>query len=104
MKHHIISSEVSKNRISNWLLQATPVSPETTWTEKRRAITIGDHTFLLEKEQIFACLHCGTLDPQWSSVEVMTWIEENFGVKPHDIEIVCSVAGPLSVAKEERPS
>src|SRR4051812_10317216 len=75
MKHHIISSEVSKKRITEWFAQASPVVPGTTWTEKRRAVTIGEHTFLVEKEQIFQCLHCGTYDPQWSSVEVLTWLE-----------------------------
>jgi hypothetical protein len=100
LKHHIISSKVSKNRISEWFLQASPVTSESTWTEKRRAVTVGEHTFLVEKEQIFQCLHCGTYDPQWSSVEVLTWLQENFGVKPFDLEVTCSVAGPI--LKEEK--
>lgn len=94
MSHHIVSSEVSKNRITKWLMQAEPVKTGSTWTEKRRAITIGEHTFLVEKEQIFQCLHCGTYDPQWSSVEVLTWIEENFGSKPFDLEITCTIETP----------
>lgn len=90
---HLISSEVTKKRIAQWFLQAKPVKKGTTWTERRQAIEFGGHTYLIQDDQIFACAHCGTLDPQWKSVEVLRYFEENFGIKPHEIEITCSIEG-----------
>ncbi len=92
MTRHLISSEVSKNRVAKWIAQAKPVDLNPTWTERRMAITFGVHTYLLVNGQVFQCSHCGHYDPQWSATEVLLWFEENFGIKPHEIEVTCSVA------------
>lgn len=90
---HFISSDVAKKRIGKWLMQATAVDQDRTWTERRMAIEFGGHTYLVVEGQIFQCAHCGYYDPEWSAVEVLKFFEENFGIKPHEIEITCSVAG-----------
>lgn len=89
---HLVSSEVTKARIANWMIEAQPLENNPTWTERRQAIEFGGHTYLVENGQVFQCSHCGHYDPKWSSTEVLRWFEENFGIKPHDIEVTCSVA------------
>lgn len=89
MKHYV-SSDVMRARISKWLMKATPIDGNTTWTERREAIEFGGHTYLVANGQVFQCAHCGHYDPEWSSTEVLTFFEANFGIKPHEIEITCS--------------
>lgn len=89
---HIVSSEVTKARIAKWLMQATQVDVVKTWTERRMAIEFGGHFYLVTNGQVFQCAHCGHYDPEWRSVEVLKFFEENFGIKPQEIEITCSVA------------
>jgi|ERR1043165_5569895 hypothetical protein len=91
---HLVSTDVAKARLAKWLMKAQPVSPEVTWTERRMAIKFGGHTYLVEKDQIFQCAHCGRFDPQWNTTEVLNFFFENFDVKPEEIEVVCSVAAP----------
>jgi len=88
----LVSSDITKARIAKWIEQAKPVSKNPTWTERRQAIEFGGHTYLVSNGQVFQCAHCGHYDPEWSSTEVLRWFEENFGIKPHEIEITCSVA------------
>jgi hypothetical protein len=88
---HIVSSKVEQERISNWMMQAQPVDKNSTWTERRMAIDIGGHTYLVVNDQIFQCAHCGRYDPQWSITQVLSFIEETIGAKPYEIEITCSI-------------
>lgn len=92
----LISSDVAQSRFTRWLVQAQPIKKETTWTERRMAIEYGGHTYLVENDQIFQCAHCGHYDPQWRTTEILNFFEENFGIKPREIEITCSVAEPIS--------
>lgn len=87
---HVVSSEVTKARVSNWLMQAVPVDNNSTWTERREAIEFGGHVYLVSKGQVFQCAHCGHYDPEWKSTEVLAFFEDNFGIKPQEIEITCS--------------
>lgn len=89
---HLVSGEVTKSRIARWIEQAQPVSNNITWTERRMAIEFGGHTYLVVNDQVFQCAKCGHYDPEWSATEVLRFFEENFGIKPHEIEITCSVA------------
>jgi len=89
---HMISSEVTKARVAKWIEQATPVSANPTWTERRLAIDFGGHTYLVVKGQVFQCAHCGHYDPEWKAHEVLAFFEETFGIKPHEIEVTCTVA------------
>lgn len=89
---HLVSSEVSKARVSKWMLEAKPVTPTSTWIERRLAIEFGGHTYLVTNGQVFQCAHCGHYDPEWKATEVLRFFDEMFGVKPTEIEIVCSVA------------
>ncbi len=90
--NHIVSSEVTKARVSKWLMEAQPVSKKSTWVERRLAIEFGEHTYILGNSQVFQCAHCGAFDPEWSVTEVLNLFESNFGIKPKEIEIVCTVA------------
>jgi hypothetical protein len=90
---HLVSSDVTKARVAKWIEQATPVNKNPTWTERRMAIKFGEHTYLLTNGQVFVCPHCGHYDPEWSATEVIHFFEENFGIKPHEIEITCSATG-----------
>lgn len=91
MTRHIISSDVALKRIAQWTMQATPLKPNVTWTERRMAIEFGGHTYLVSNGQVFQCAHCGHYDPEWRATEVLNWFEEIMGIKPHEIEIVCSL-------------
>lgn len=88
----LISNEVSKARVADWLNQATPIEKNPTWVERRLAIKFGAHTYLLDKEQVFQCAHCGHYDPNRKAQEVINFFQETFGIKPEEIEITCSVA------------
>jgi hypothetical protein len=88
---HLVSTEVSKARVSRWLEQAQPVSKNPIWTESRMAIEFGEHVYLITNGQVFQCAHCGHYDPEWSTIEVLAFFEE-LGIKPHEIEITCSVS------------
>jgi len=90
---YLISSDVEKARFNKWLMQAKPITQQTTWTERRLAIEFEGHVYLVANDQIFQCAHCGHYDPQWSVTGVLNFFEENFGIKPVEIEITCSVAG-----------
>ncbi len=89
---HFISEEASRKRIANWMMTAHAVDVNPTWIERRQAIEFGGHTYLIGKGQVFACVNCGHYDPEFSATEVLQWFEETLGIKPHDIEITCSVA------------
>lgn len=89
---HLISTDVAKSRLAQWLMKAQPVKPNVTWTERRMAIKFGGHTYLVENDQVFQCAHCGRYDPQWKTTEVLNFFLENFDVKPEEIEVTCSVA------------
>jgi hypothetical protein len=89
---HIVSSNVSKARVSKWIMEAKPVDVVPTWTERRLAIEFGGHTYLVANGQVFQCAHCGRYDPEWRAQEVLEFFEENFGIKPHEIEITCSIS------------
>lgn len=86
---HLVSSEVSKTRVTRWLTDAKPID-NATWTERRLAIEFGGHTYLVANGQVFQCAHCGHYDPEWKAQEVLNFFEENFGIKPHEIEVTCS--------------
>lgn len=90
-----MSSEVTKRRVARWLMEAKPLDQNPTWVEKRLAFDFGGHTYIVANGQIFQCAHCGHYDPEWSATEVLEFFKENFGVKPYEIEVTCSV----SVAK-----
>lgn len=88
----LVSGEVAQSRISKWLMQATPVTSETSWSERRLAIVYGGHTYLVANEQVFQCAHCGHYDPQWKASTVIAWFEEKLGIKPQEIEVTVTVA------------
>jgi hypothetical protein len=88
----LTSTEVTKARVAKWLMQATPIDKQPTWTERRQAIVFGVHTYILTPDQVFQCAHCGRYDPQYSVTEVITFFDEQFGIKPQEIEVTCSVA------------
>jgi len=88
---HLVSSEVTRARIAKWIMKALAVDRNPTWTERRQAIEFGGHTYLVSNGQVFQCPHCGNYDPEWSSTEVLIFFEENFGIKPHEVEIICTV-------------
>jgi hypothetical protein len=72
--------------------QAKPISQVPTWTERRQAIDIGGHSYIVSNGQVFQCAHCGHYDPKWSVAEVLTFFKDNFDIKPYDIDVVCTVA------------
>lgn len=84
-------SDATRKRITKWIESAKPVDTNPVWTEKRLAIDFGGHTFIITNGQIFQCAHCGHYDPEWNATEVLTFFSENFGVKPYEIEVTCSV-------------
>lgn len=88
---HLVSSEVSKARVAKWIEQAQPVNLNPTWTEKRQVLQFGPHTYLIEQGQVFQCAHCGHYDPSWSTTEVLNFFEVNFGIKPTEITVTCSI-------------
>jgi hypothetical protein len=85
-------SEISRDRVSKWIEQAKPVSQHPTWVERRLAIDIGEHTYIVTNGQVFECTHCGTLDPEWTATEVLDFFKETFNAVPYEIEVTCSVA------------
>lgn len=85
--------EITRKRVAKWILEAKPIQTQPTWTEKRLAIDIGEHTYIVNNGQVFQCAHCGHYDPEWSATEVLTFFSEQFGVKPYEITVTCSVAG-----------
>lgn len=88
----IVSTIIAQTRIAKWITQAKPVDKVKTWTETRRVIDIGEHTYLVESDQVFQCTHCGRYDPKWDIAEVLEFLYETYGAKPYDIEITCTVA------------
>lgn len=87
---HIVSSKVSQARIARWLEEAKPVD-NILWTETRLALVVGGHTYLVTNGQVFPCTHCGRYDPEWKAHEVLDYFLNNFGIKPVEIEIECSI-------------
>lgn len=85
-------SDVTRTRVTKWILESKPVSPGSTWTERRQAIVFGGHTFLIGNGQVFQCGHCGAFDPEWTATEVLQYFKEKHNVDPIEIEITCSVA------------
>lgn len=85
-------SDVTRARVSKWIVDAKPLEPNTTWTERRQAIVFGGHTYLIGNGQVFQCAHCGHYDPQWTVTEVIQYFKEKFNVEPTEIEVTCSVA------------
>lgn len=84
--------EITRKRIAKWMNSATPIKENPTWTEKRLVIDFGEHTYIVANGQVFQCGHCGQYDPEWSAGEVLSYFRENFGIKPYEIEVTCSVA------------
>lgn len=84
-------TDVTRKRIAKWIESATPLSETTTWVETRLAIDFGGHTYIVNNGQIFQCAHCGHYDPEWSASEVLEYFKQ-FGIKPYEIEVSCSVA------------
>lgn len=90
--NHMVSSEVEKARIANWLLNATPIKKTPSWIETRLAIEFGGNTYLLDKEQVYQCARCGHYDPKWSVTEVIKFFKENFDdAKLVEVEVRCSI-------------
>ncbi len=90
---HFISDKVAQSRIAGWFASnPQPVTEQTTWTEKRLAIEYGGHTYLVQKEQVFQCTHCGHFDPKWDTTEVLRFFQEVLGIKPIEIEIECFIS------------
>lgn len=87
----IAPSDAARRRIANWMNEAKPVDAQPTWSEQRLAIDLGGHTYIVNSGQVFQCAHCGHYDPAWSVTEVLEFFETNFGVKPYEIEVSCSV-------------
>lgn len=85
-------SDITRKRIAKWISSAKPLDSSPTWTERRLAIDIGGHTYIVTNGQVFQCAHCGTFDPEWSATEVLTYFKDNFGIKPYEIEVTCTVA------------
>lgn len=86
-------SDVSRKRIARWMAQAIPVQTRPTWIEKRLAIDVGEHTYIISNGQIFECGHCGHYDPEWNATEVLRYLE-GMGNKAYEIEVECSVKIP----------
>ena len=84
-------SEVTRKRIVKWLMQAKPIEVNPTWTERRQAIVIGGHTYIVAHGQVFQCAHCGHFDPEWNATEVLAYAKEMFNAEPFDIEVTCTV-------------
>ena len=91
MNHHK-SPAITQQRISKWLMQAKSVEQNPTWTETRQAIQFGEHTYILNKNQVFVCGHCGSFDPEWSATEVIDFFRDMYGIKPTEITVQVSVA------------
>lgn len=87
----ISPEEVTRKRIANWILQASPIDVNIEWTEKRRAIDYGGHTYLVDNGQVFQCAHCGQYDPEWTATEVLIFFKNTFGIEPYEIEVTCTV-------------
>jgi hypothetical protein len=89
---HLISDKVAQKKVAGWFASnPQAVTEETKWIEKRLAIVYAGHTYLVQKEQIFQCTHCGHYDPKWDTTEVLRFFREVFGVEPTEIEIECSI-------------
>jgi hypothetical protein len=88
----IVFSEHTRRRIAKWMQSAKPINETPTWIERRLAVDIGGHTYLLVNGQVFQCAHCGQYDPQWSVTEVLAFLKETMGVEPYELEVECSVA------------
>jgi hypothetical protein len=89
MKHYV-SSDISRSRVSKWMVEAKPVDENPTWIETRQAIDFGGHTYIVNDGQVFQCAHCGYFDPDWVATEVLSYFQQ-FGVKSYDIEVECTV-------------
>lgn len=85
-------SEIDRKRVAQWFIQAKPINIAPNWTERRLAIDIGEHTYIVTDGQIFQCAHCGHHDPEWTAAVVLAWVKEVFSVEPYEINIVCSIA------------
>jgi hypothetical protein len=89
---HLSPTEITRKRVAKWVMETQPVTASTVWTETRLAIDFGGHTYLIQDGQIFQCAHCGHYDPEWKASEVLTFFRDNFGIKPYEIQVNCSVA------------
>lgn len=88
----ITEAEITRRRVTKWIETAKPITAQPVWTETRLAIDFGGHTYIVNNGQIFQCAHCGHYDPEWSATEVLTFFAETFGIKPYEIDVVCTVA------------
>jgi hypothetical protein len=86
----ITSDLIAQKRIGEWVLSAHNVTEVSTWTEKRQAIQVGAHTYLVSEGQVFQCAHCGHYDPKWKVQEVLKFFEETMGIKPIEITVTCT--------------
>jgi hypothetical protein len=89
---HLVSGEIARQRLAKWVSNATPLDQSPTWTETRQVIRLGGHIYPVVNGQVFQCAHCGHLDYDNSTTEVLAFFEEHFGVKPEDITVTCTVA------------
>jgi hypothetical protein len=85
-------SDLTRIRVNRWIESAKSLETNPTWTETRLVIDFGGHTFPVTNGQIYQCAHCGHFDPEWNATEVLTFFKDNFGIKPYEIEVTCSVA------------
>jgi len=85
-------SDIARKRFAKWMISTKSIQTNPVWTEKRLAIDFGEHTYIIGNGQIFQCAHCGAFDPEWSATEVLTFFKDNLGIRPYEIEVVCSVA------------
>lgn len=85
-------AELARKRFAKWVESAKPIQQRPEWTERRLAIDIGGHTYIIGNGQIYQCAHCGHYDPEWSATEVLAYYKDNFGIKPREIEVTCYVA------------
>lgn len=91
-------SDVERQKINRWILNAKSLADQPVWTERRLAIDFGGHTYIVNNGQIFQCAHCGHFDPEWSASKVLSYFYDFFGIKPYEIDVVCTVA----VVKDEK--
>jgi hypothetical protein len=88
----LVLTDAVRKRISKWILNSNPITPNSVWTEHRLAIDIGGATHIISNGQIYQCGKCGHYDPEWSATEVLTYFEELMGIKPYEITVACTVA------------
>lgn len=90
------SDDVTRKRFAKWYESAKSTQQVPVWTERRLAIDIGGHTYIIGNGQIFQCPHCGHYDPEWTATEVLAFYKEHMGIEPREIEVTCTVTPPVA--------